>query len=141
MPQPAASDLEVVKPLRHRDATHLDDAQLSSRASVLEREVLEKDEDMRDAAQLQVFVPGGMIVEYQHGGLPSTEEVLESQHLPAIAQRIAREQAELGERVEDDAGGLNAFGLLEDRLCEFTELDFGGVIQRVLFRRAILDWG
>ena len=58
---------------------------------------------MRDALHLQVVVVARHVVEQQTVQLRAGEELLEREDLPAVAQRVAGEQPQLGERIEDDA--------------------------------------
>jgi hypothetical protein len=46
-----------------------------------------------DALQLEVAVAGRAVVEQEHGAAPSGEELLETEHLASIPQRVASEQA------------------------------------------------
>ena len=58
--------------------------------------LLEQDDAVRDALQLEIVVGGGVIVEHQHGAVAAGEVFLEGEDLPPVSQRIAREQAHLG---------------------------------------------
>ena len=58
---------------------------------------------MGDALHLQVVVGRREVVEQHHRAVSRREELLEGEDLPAIAQRVAGQQAQLRERVEDDA--------------------------------------
>ena len=46
------------------------------------------------------------VVEEQHGGLLLLEELLEGEELAAVAQRVAGQEPQLGQAVEDDVPGL-----------------------------------
>ena len=119
--EPAGLDREVVIPAAILHAAHLDDAKPATLGAVFERELLQRDDAVRDAVQLEVVVVRRQIVE-QHHGAPSTgKEILQGKNLPSIAQRVLRKQTHLGKRVEDDAFRIylphpveNAFGRLAE---------------------------
>jgi hypothetical protein len=52
--------------------------------------------------------------------------VLQREHLPAEAQRVAGEQAQLRERVDDHARGVHALGLVDQRSHHLAEFDSEG---------------
>ncbi len=84
------------------------------------------------ALNLEVGVGRRAVVEEQHGALAPGEELLEREDLPAVAQRVARQQPHLRERVEDDAAGLDALDLVEDGLRRLAQLHLRGVEDGVL---------
>ena len=81
----------------------LHDAHPAARAAVVERQLLEQDDAVRQALQLQVAAARGEVVEQQHRAVAAGEELLERENLAAVAQRLARQQPHLRQRVEDDA--------------------------------------
>ena len=87
---------------------------------------------MREALELQIAGLRRAVVEQQHGAVTAGEELLETENLPAVAQRLAREQPHLGQRVEDDAGGADALHLGEHRFGRLAELDLRGMEKSVL---------
>ena len=100
--QSAGRDDEVVIAALKADAAHLDDAEPAPLGAVLRRELLERDDAVRQALQLEVARLRRPIVEQQHGAVASDEELLQAEDLPPIPQRLARQQPHLGQRVEDD---------------------------------------
>ena len=88
---------------------------------------------MRDALQLQVVVRGRVVVEQQHGAVAAGEVFLEREDLPPVAQRIARQQAHLGERVEHDRlGRMRSIISRTDFTISPSSIS-DGMVQRVLF--------
>ena len=87
---------------------------------------------MHDTLDLGIRVPGGLLGEQEEGGVGGGEVLFEGQHLPAVAQRVAREQAQLGEGIDDDAQRLDPLRFVEDPLEDLVQLDFGGVEEGVL---------
>ena len=65
----AALNLEVVIALARADAAELDDANPPAGPPVLGRQLLEQDDAVRDALQLEIVVGGRVIVEHQHGAV------------------------------------------------------------------------
>jgi hypothetical protein len=87
---------------------------------------------MHDAVQLQVLFHHGHVVEEQHRDPGRREVLLERQQLAAVAQGALRQEADLGEAVEDDAGWVEPPDLLEDGAGGLAELEVGGVEQALL---------
>jgi hypothetical protein len=77
----------------------------------------------------------GHVVEQQGGAAAAGEELLQGEDLPAIAQRLAGQQAQLRQRVEHHAGRVQPLDRGEDLLDGGAELDLGGVEQGVLLLR------
>src|SRR5689334_22774755 len=78
-----------------------------------------------------------MVVENQYSRRSAGEKLFQAQHLSSITKRVAREQPELGQGIEDHTCRLHAIGALENALCQIAELDLCRVIEGVLFRSAI----
>ena len=91
-----------MEPLDRGHAAILHDAQPAARPAVVERQLLEQDDAVRQALQLQVAAARGEVVEQEHRAVAPGEELLEREDLTAIAQRLARQQLHLGQRVEHD---------------------------------------
>ena len=53
--------------------------------------------------QLQVGLVRRQVVEQDDRAIAAREEMLQRQHLPAVAQRALRQQPQLGQAVENDA--------------------------------------
>jgi hypothetical protein len=114
---------EVVPAALELDAAHLDDPQRAALGAELARLLLEGDDAVRDAVQLEIRRLRGLVVEEQDGAVAVGEEVLQREDLPTIAQRILGQQAHLGQAVEDDPTRAQAFDLLRHRPDRLPELD------------------
>jgi len=79
-----------------------------------------------------VLAFGGQIVEQKHGIVPTVEIVLQRQDLPAVAQRVLRQQADLRHRIDDDAGRPRPFDGAEDQLRGFAKLEIRRVEKALL---------
>ena len=146
--QPARLDGEVVIAAAEVDAAHLDHAKPAALGAVIKGHLLQGDDAVGDAVQLQVVHLGRQIVEQHHGAAPAGEEVLQRQDLPAVAQRVLGQQPHLRERVEDDADRLDLVDAVEDQLRGFAQLHLGRMQERQLavgiergFRRDQLEDG
>ena len=129
---PAGVEDEVVQAALELLAAHLDDAQAPALGAELLDRLLEADDAVRDAVQLQVARLRGLVVEQQHGARAGREELLERQHLAPVAERVLREQAHLRQAVEDDAHRRDAIDLRRQRADRLAELDLRRVEDRLL---------
>src|SRR5690348_5424681 len=75
--------------------------------------------------KLQVVLMGGQIIEQDDGAPPAGEEVLEGQHLTAIAQRALCEQPHLRQAVEYHPRGVELAHAVENKLGGFAQLQLG----------------
>ena len=84
--------------------------------------------------QLEIIVarPAGAVIDEQDGAIGAGEVPLQRENLATVAQRIAREHADLRERIEDDALRLDGIHLFEDGIDRVGELDLGGMKDGVL---------
>ncbi len=130
--QPARADRKIVVAAAVADAAHLHDAQPAAFRAKARSGLFERDHAVRDAVQLQVAGLGGPVVEHQHRAGPARKEVLQGQYLPAVAQRILGQQAQLGEAVQHNAPGMHGFDALHDAAHGFAQLQFGRM-QKSLF--------
>ena len=128
----AAVDGEVVEALGGRDAAELDDAQPPPRPAVFERQLLQQQHAVAEALQLRVLA-ARLVVQQQHRGVHAGEVGLQRQDLAAEPQRIARQQLQLAERVEDDAGRPQAIDDRQQGPDGVAELDLGRMVEGVLF--------
>ena len=133
--QPALLDDEVVVAAAVLLAPELRDAQPPPLGAVLGRELLQADDPVGDALELQVFRLGRQVVEQEHRAFPADEVLLEGQDLSPVAERVLGEQAHLRERVDDDPPGLDALDLGEDGLGGDAQLDLGRLEHGVLVVR------
>jgi hypothetical protein len=51
------------------------------------------------------------VVDHQHRRMPRPQEVLQRENLSPITQQVLRQQPHLGQRVDDDAGRVDALDL------------------------------
>jgi hypothetical protein len=114
------------------ETAELGHAQPAALGAELGSELLEPHDPVRDAVKLEVGAVRGAVIEQQYRAPPPGEELLQGQDLTPIAQRLAREQANLGQGVEDHAHGFGELHLLEHRARGFAELDLGGMEDGVL---------
>ena len=70
---------------------------------------------------------GRPVVEEQDGDLLLLEELLEGEELAAVAERVAGEEPQFGEAVEDDVPGLDPLDRGEDGLGRVAEFGLGRV--------------
>ena len=77
----------------------------------------------------------GSLVELHHGEI-TVEELLQQQEVPAIAQRILREQPHLGQAVEHHPPRFDALDLVPDQLDGPAELHLPAVQDRLVPARA-----
>ena len=87
---------------------------------------------MHQAVEVEVVGLLRQVVEEQHRAPLPGEEVLQRQHLAAVAQRPLRQQPDLRKAVEDDAGRRHARDLVHHHLDGLAELQVGGVDDRLL---------
>ncbi len=128
----AAPDDVVVLALAELDAAQLRHGERAAEHAVLERRHRHRDEAVHDAVHLHVGAHRAAVVEQQHGAAALGEALLEGEDLAPVAQRVLREQAHLGERVEHHALRPQTVHLLEQQLAEVGELHLGGLEERVL---------
>src|SRR5687767_12909204 len=86
--------------------------------------MLEYDHPVGEAVQLQITLRRGLVVEKQHGARASDEELLERQDLSAEPQRLPRQEAHLGQRIEDDSSWIQLLHYLEHRVHRLLKLNF-----------------
>ena len=122
--QSAVLDREVVEAALERDAAHLHHPHPPALRAVVDRKLLQKHHPVGDGVKLQVVLVRGQVVEQDDGGPAPGEEVFESQDLAPVAQRTLREQPEFRQAVDDDAGRIKAFDLVEDELAGLAQLHF-----------------
>ncbi len=122
--QPALADDEVVVATAELDAAHLDDPQTPAFGAIVDGQLLQQDDPMGNRVQLQVAHFRGLVIEQDHRAAAGGEEVLECQHLPAIAQRALRQQSHFRKAVEDHPCRVGFADAVEHLLGGFAELHF-----------------
>ncbi len=130
-----APDGVVVKAAAEAHAAVLDDQEPPPLGAVLRVQLLQPHHAVRDALDLQVVGGAGQIVQQQHRAAPAGEELLEGEDLPAVAQRVAGQEAQLRERIERHARRLDPLDVRQDRLRRLAQLDFRRMEHRVLVVR------
>src|SRR5919206_4604058 len=86
------SDREIMITAAERNATHLLHPQPSAFCAIFESKLLQKNYPMRNRVQMHVAAVSRQIVQQEHGAVSSRKEMLQRQDLPAIAQRVLRQQ-------------------------------------------------
>src|SRR3954453_13273624 len=112
--QAPAPDHEVMVAAPEVHASHLDDPNAPPLRPVGGSKLLEMDDGVTETVQVQVVLVCGQVVEQEYGRVVKQEEVLEGEHLAAVAQRPLREQADFGEAVENHSGGTYPLHLGQD---------------------------
>jgi hypothetical protein len=94
-------------------AANLENLQAAALAAEFRELLLQPKDAVGDALDLQVVI-GGQVVENEHRAIATAEELLEREDLAAEAQRVAREEPQFRERVENHARGLEPLDVLEE---------------------------
>jgi hypothetical protein len=128
----AGADGVVVIAVAEGDAAHLAHPQAPALAAVAGRELLQRQHAVGEALELEVAGGGARVVEQQHRAALAGEVVLEGQDLPPVAQRVAGQQAHLGERVEHHPHGAHPLHGVEHRAGGLGKLHLRGVEEGVL---------
>src|SRR6202035_5791625 len=78
------------------------------------------------AVELKIVTLRRHVVDHQHRRMPRPQEVLQRENLSPITQRVLRQQPHLGQRVDDDAGRVDALDLTTQQPHRLAQLDFRG---------------
>ena len=120
-------DREVVVAVGEGDAAHLLHLDAPPRQPVFRQLLLQADDAVRQALELQVAAEGAAGVD-QHGGDAAVGDVgLEAEQLAPVARGIRGEVADLEQAVVDDAPGAVAGDRLLDRDAGAVQPDVGGL--------------
>src|SRR5215203_6476425 len=106
--QAPVPDHEVMVAAPEVHAAHLDDPNAPPLRPVRGSKLLKMDDGVTEAVQVEVVFVCLEVVQQQYGRIVEQEEVLERKRLTTVAQQPLREQADLGEAVEDHPGGAYA---------------------------------
>ena len=106
--RPPSLDYEIMVAAAKCDAAHLGHAQPPPLGSVIERQLFEKDDAMRDGMKLKILGMRGQVVEQEHSALPARKEMLEGEDLTTVAQRVLRQEPHFRQTVEHHADGLDS---------------------------------
>ena len=131
-PQASRFDREIMEAAAKPDAAHFDHAKPPPLRAVIDGELLEHHDAVRNRVQLQVVLGRREVVEQHDRAFAVGEEMLQGQDLAPVAQRVLGKQAQLGQAVEHHAGGIDALDLLEDEIGRFAQLHLGGMEHREL---------
>src|SRR3954464_12345194 len=94
--------------------------------------LFETDDGVAEAVQVEVVLMRREVIEQQYGRVVEQEKVLEREDLAAVAQRPLREQADLGEAVEDHPGGAHSLNLGQHHVHGLAEFEIGRVDEALL---------
>ena len=130
--QAPAPDHEVMVAAPEVHASHLDDPNAPPLRPVRGSKLLKMDDGVTETVQVQVVLVRSQVIEQQNGRVVEQEEVLERKHLATVAQRPLREQADLGEAVEDHPGGAYPLHLGQHHVHGLAEFEIGGVDEALL---------
>ena len=130
--KPAFANGKIVVAAAKTGSAEFHDAQPAPLGAIDRGQLLQRNDAVGDALKLEVRAFGCSVVEQQHGAFAADEKLLQGQNLPAITQRALGQQPKFGERVENDAAGIDLFDRRQNLLGRFGQLNFGGVIHRHL---------
>jgi len=119
----------------HRYAADLAYPQTAPARPEIGRDLVQFDDAVRQALEFEaaVGIPRRRaIVEQEDGTAALGEELLQPDHLAAIAMRRPREQAKFRQGVDHHPLGLDAVDALEDLRHHFRKIDLGGLKDRLL---------
>ena len=143
----AGFDGVVVKAFTVGRSAQLDDFDMTPRGAVGPLDLLQAEDTVGDALQLQIIAVCGAVVQEKHCCVATDEELLEGQQLTTVAHDVVGEEAKLGERIDDQAIGpfaIDDVGQLLDGTGElnFTWMEDGVLLigrERGLFRNELRD--
>jgi len=98
---------EIVIATPKFDAAHFFDAQATALCTMFKRKLLQDDDAVRNAVQLNIALLRRKIVQQKNGAAATAEEVFQSQYLASIAKRVLRQETHFGQAVEYDSRRLN----------------------------------
>src|SRR5213082_2974429 len=93
--------------------------------AVERRELLQRNDSMGQALELEIARLAGAIVGHQYGGPARGEMLLERQELAPVAQRALGQEPHLRQRVEHHPNRFDALDLGQQRAGHFGQLDLG----------------
>jgi len=130
----ALADGKVVIARDEIDATQLLDLKSATGGAEVERQPLQRDDAVAQAVEMRVLasIVASHVVDQDHGRIAAGEELLERQHLTAIAERILCQQPHLRQAVEHHALRLNALHLGFDQPNRLAQLHLPWVEYRLL---------
>ena len=126
-----SEDVVVISAAEFHAAT-LEHAQAATLPAVLRMQLLEQHDAVRNAAHLHIVVVSRQVVEQQYRAGARRKVVLQRENLSAVSQCASREQTKFGQRVKDQAFGLQPFDVLKYALRGMHKLELRGVKHHVL---------
>jgi hypothetical protein len=137
----AALDDEVVETAAKLHAPHFDNAHAPPLGAVWPGNLLHPQHAVADAVKIEVVRFRGEVVEQQDGRILQQEEVLEGKDLPPVAQRALRQEADLGQAVEDDPRRLEPLDFGEHELHRLSEFEIRRMDEALLLFRIEAELG
>jgi hypothetical protein len=131
----APANHEVVVSADELDSTHFNDAQSTALRAVLDCQLFQQHYAVRDRMQLQIVASRSEVIQQNDRAAPTSEKVLERQHLPPVTKRALREQPQLRKAVEHYPRRVQLFDSVENQLSRFAQLHFGRMQHRELTLR------
>ena len=119
----ARANRQIVVTAAKRYAAHFADAQSAAFRAELARVLLEHDDAVRHRLDLITLATAGAVVEPQHRAVTAAEILLERQDLAAVADRVLRDEPQLGQRIDDEPLGAVLVRRCDERLRRLAELE------------------
>ena len=132
---PSTLNDAVVIAAPEADAAELGDDEPPPFRAVFRVQLLQPNHAVRDALDLKVVGCTGQVVQEQYRAFSASEELLESEDLPAVAERVARQQSQFRERIEHDTRRLDPLDVGQDRSRRLAQLHLRRVEHGVLVVR------
>jgi hypothetical protein len=121
------ADREVVIAAAKRLPTALYHPQAPALTTISGCELVQMNDTMRDAVDRTISAFGREIIQHDHSRLMLCEIVLERENLTPITQGALRKQPNLGETVDHDPFGLDAFNGCKDTRDGLAKLEIGRI--------------
>jgi hypothetical protein len=77
--------------------------------------------------EVALVFSGCMVVEKEHGAIPTAEVLLQSEDLSSETKWVTRKKTEFGERIKDHSLRLHLFDLRQYSLYCLSKLNLSGV--------------
>src|SRR5581483_5462565 len=90
--EPAGLNRVIMKTAAEPQTAHFDHSKTAALAAIFTRQVLQRNDAMRNAGDVQVPLSGRPVFQKQDRAVTIRKKLLERQNLPAIAKRIARQE-------------------------------------------------
>ena len=113
-------------------STHFYDPEAATLRAKVNCQLFEQHNSVGNGMELKVVRGRREVIEQDDGAVPLSEEMLEREHLPPVAQRALGKHAHLRQAVEDHARRLRVLYPVEHKVGRFVELHLGRVEDRHL---------